>query len=169
MRFKTTQPLGKILKSHGKVGELIISSYQELPERFYRMESIFIAIHEEGVPFFLQHIRKKTPTTAIVKLEDVDTLEEANGLTGLEWYMPGEEPDSKMPGTDDLTGFILVDQNDEEIGAVEDFTDIPNNTLLQVKYSGRLVDIPFNRETIHYIDPENKIIKNDIPEGLLDL
>ena len=172
MQFKTSKPLGTILKSHGKQGELIISANDDLPENFYQMESIFIEINQDVVPFFLKHVRKKTSSTVVIKLEDVDSLEEANELAGLTWYLPAGEPDvqlaeAKDPGA--LTGFTLIDQNDKEIGVVEGFIDIPSNALLQVRYHTELVDIPVNEETIHDIDPEKRVIKIEIPDGLLEL
>ena len=172
MQFNTSRPLGKILKSHGKQGELIVRSDQDLPENFHQMESIFIEINQDVVPFFLEQVLLKTSSTAVVKLEDIDTLEEAHQLTGLTWYLPAEKPgeahhQASDPGA--LQGYTLIDQDNREIGVIEDFTDIASNPLLQVRHQGHLIDIPLNEETIHFIDPERKIIKNEVPEGLLDL
>jgi len=173
MEFKVSKPLGKVLKTHGKQGELIISSEDNFPEDFQKMESLFIEINEGVVPFFLERIITKTLTTAIIKLEDVDNLEQARHLTGLTWYLPAEsmpqEPSASLPDLEQLAGFTLVDQNDQEIGIIEGYKDIPSNTLLEVSYHDKITDIPLNQETIHYLDVENKILKIEIPEGLLDL
>ena len=173
MNFQTTGPLGRILKSHGKQGELMISSYQDLPQEIDQMESLFIEIHEKVVPFFIETFRRKTSTTAIIKLEDVDTLEEANELTGLDWHLPtGRAEKASASNTTDLnqlTDYTLVDQNDREIGVVESLNDTTSNTLLEVRYQGTLVDIPIHEDTIYYIDADKRIIKLDIPEGLLDI
>jgi 16S rRNA processing protein RimM len=173
MKFQTTGPLGHILKSHGKHGELIISSEQQLPENMNKMESLFIEIQEKVVPFFIDGFIRKTPTTAILKLEDIDTLEEANGLIGLNWHLPsgqaGEQPGETTHDLNQLTGFTLLDQNDREIGPVEDVDDTTSNILLEVNYQGRLLDIPVHEETIYYINPEKRMIKLEIPEGLLDI
>lgn len=173
MKFKTTGPLGQILKSHGKKGELIIRSDQDLPENIDKMESLFIEIHEKVVPFFIDGFIRKTSTTAILKLEDVDTLEEANQLTGLNWHLPSGQADKESTGIsrdlNQLTGFTLVDQNDQEIGIVEGVNDTTSNILLEVNYHGSLVDIPVHQETIYFIDPQKHIIKLEIPEGLLDI
>jgi 16S rRNA processing protein RimM len=173
MKLKTTGPLGRILKSHGKQGELIISSHQDLPQDIDKMESLFIEIHEKVVPFFIDGFIRKTSTTAILKLEDVDTLEEANQLTGLNWHLPTgrAEKESAATATDlnQLTGYTLVDQNDQQIGVVDSVNDATSNTLLEVRYQGNLVDIPIHEETIYYIDSAKRIIKLEIAEGLLDI
>ncbi|HKL38136.1 MAG TPA: ribosome maturation factor RimM [Bacteroidales bacterium] len=173
MKFQTTGPLGRILKSHGKQGELIISSHQDLPQDIDKMESLFIEIHEKVVPFFIEALRRKTPTTAVIKLEDIDTLEEANELAGSYWHLPSGLADKKSPEPLDepawLTGFILIDQKDRQIGTIEGVNDTTSNTLLEVRHQGEVVDVPVNEETIHYIDQENRILKNEVPEGLLDI
>lgn len=173
MEFKTSGPLGKVLKTHGKQGELIISSEQNFPENFQHMESLFIEINEQVVPFFLERVISKTLTTAIIKLEDIDTLEEARELTELNWHLPGEflhkESSTVMPDLEKLTGFTLIDQHDQEIGVIEGYQDIPSNALLKIRHHANLVDVPVNQETVHYIDPQKKILKIEIPEGLLDI
>lgn len=173
MPFKTSHPLGSVLKTHGRQGELIISCEQGFPENFKQMESLFIEINERVVPFFLDHVIEKTPTTAIIKLEDVDNLEEAGELTGLTWYLPAGEMEKEKPGAplslQQLEGYRVIDQQDQDIGVVEGYQDIPSNPLLEVRRGDDLVHIPVNEETLYYIDPERQVIKNEIPEGLLDL
>ncbi len=173
MEFKTSKPLGQILKAHGKQGELIISFTSEYPQDFHHMESIFIEIDGGVVPFFLTHVINKTPTTAIIKLEDIDTLDEAQRMSGLTWYLPadatGKAGNEASPDLSQLEGYTLIDQNDGPIGLVENYTDIPSNALLQVRYKQNLVDIPVNEQTLYYIDPEKQVIKIEIPEGLLEL
>jgi len=173
MEFKVSKPLGKVLKTHGKQGELIISFEEHFPEDFQNVESLFIEINEQVVPFFLNRVITKTPATAVIKLEDLDTIEEARELTGLTWYLPAastrHEPSPQMPELEELTGFTLIDQHEQVIGVIEGYKDIPSNTLVEVRHGENLTDIPLNEETLYYIDPEKKILKTEVAEGLLDL
>jgi 16S rRNA processing protein RimM len=173
MEFKTTGKLGEILKSHGKEGEIILSFDGELPENFLKMESIFLEIEGGLVPFFIDHIIIRSSQTAILKLSDIDSAEEANELINTNWYLPLEEWEKLVQDAEEsyftLKGFMLVDQNDREIGIVEQVLDIPSNTLLQVRYGDNLADIPVNEETLYFIDQENKIVKNHLPDGLLEI
>ena len=173
MKFDTTDKLGEVLKSHGKEGEIIISSEKGLPEDFFKMESIFIEINGGLVPFFIKHALLKSAQTAILKLEDIDSIEEANELNGCAWYLPKEEWEKLMKSGyesyETLEGFTLIDQHDNEIGKIEGILEIPSNTLLQVRYGNNLIEVPLNEETIYGIDEENQTIKNHIPDGLLEL
>lgn len=173
MKFDTTDKLGEVLKSHGKEGEVIISADRALSERFLKMESIFIEINGGLVPFFIEHAMLKSTQTAILKLEDIDSIEEANELSGCKWYLPGEEWEKLMQNEaglyEMLEGFTLIDQNDNEIGVIEGIQEIPSNTLLQVRHGNNLLDVPVNEETIYRVDKENQIVKNHIPEGLLEI
>ncbi len=173
MKFDTTDKLGKVLKSHGKDGELIISADKGFSEDFLKMESIFIEINGGLVPFFIEHIMLKSAQTAILKLEDINSIEEANELTGCSWCLPIKEweklKQSEAGSYGTLEGFSLIDQNDNEIGIIEGILEIPSNTLVQVRYGENLIEVPVNEETIYHIDEANRIIKNNIPEGLLEL
>ncbi|MBS3774722.1 MAG: ribosome maturation factor RimM [Bacteroidales bacterium] len=173
MKFDTTDKLGKVLKSHGKDGELIISGDKGLSEDFLKMESIFIEINGGLVPFFIEHIMLKSTQTAILKLEDIDSIEAANELTGCNWYLPQKEweklKQSPADSYESLVGFTMIDQNDNEIGKVEEVLQIPSNMLLQVRHGDNLIEVPVNEETIYEIDEEDQILKNHIPEGLLEI
>src|SRR6056297_2514398 len=172
MEFNTSEQLGKVLKSHGKEGEIIVSLNKELPETFLKMESIFIEIDGGVVPFFVDEIRMKSSETAILKLEDIDGIEQVNELIDCYWYLPKNVRDElnqvEYQPFGSLEGFTLIDQNDQKIGVVEGISDIPSNTLLQIRYKNRLIDVPANEETIYYIDKQKQILKNYIPEGLLE-
>ena len=164
---------GKILKSHGKRGEILISSDFNLPDDIIKLESIFISIDEQLVPFFIENILPKSSRTAAVKLEDIDTVEEANELANHEWYMPQEHL-RMITGEEDtdpdiLVGYTLLDQENNKLGVIKDIQHIPSNTLLEVEIEGEIYDIPFNEDTLISIDPDKKIIKNHIPNGLLEL
>lgn len=173
MNTEKCKKVGKVLKTHGKEGELLISSDIQLPDNFLEKESIFIEIEGLLVPFFIESLRVKSASTLIVKLEDIDKVEEAEELTSQNWFLSQEQwnalTEQEIPDYNFLVGFTVVDQNDTEIGTVEELIDIPSNTLLQVSYKGKSIEIPLNEETLTLLDEENQRVKIMIPEGLLDL
>jgi 16S rRNA processing protein RimM len=174
MEFQTTGKLGKVLKSHGKNGEIIISSFQELTEEFLRMESIFLKIEGGPVPFFLKHARLNGPYTATLKLYDIDSVEAANELAGGDWFLSESEHKKWKPNDTDSSlsykGYMLVDQNEHPIGVVEEISKInPSNKLIHVWYQNKLIDIPFNEHTFYWMDEKKQIVKTHIPEGLLEI
>src|SRR6056297_1641378 len=173
MNLDQCKKVGKVLKTHGKEGELIISSEIDLPDNFVKEESIFIKADGLLVPFFIENAFLKSSSTAVVKLEDVDSIKDAEELTSLDWHLTEEQWNrlfiEEKSNYDFLKTFLLIDQNDQETGIITDILEIPSNTLLQVNHQNRSVEIPINEETLFYIDEENKIVKNFITEGLLDL
>jgi 16S rRNA processing protein RimM len=173
MDFGKTIKAGKLLKTHGRQGEIFLSSDFNLNENFIQVESIFISIDGQLVPFFLEAILVKSSKTAAIKLEDIDTVEEANELTGNDWYLTekkyNELSGEKTPEFSDLIGYTLFDQDENKLGEITNINEIPSNTLLEVQIEDESYDIPFNEETIISIDPEKKAVVNFIPEGLLDL
>jgi len=173
MNLDQCKKVGNVLKTHGKEGELIISSEIDLPDNFIKEESIFIKADGLLVPFFIENAFLKSSSTAVVKLEDIDTIIDAEELTSLDWHLTAEQWNRLFIGEknnyDFLKTFLLIDQNDQEIGIITDILEIPSNTLLQVNYQDRSIDVPINKETLFYINEETKIVKIYIPEGLLDL
>lgn len=68
------------------------------------------------VPFFIEEYRFRSDTTALVKLEGVDTSEKARMFTNVEVYFPkkyvGEEEDSDdIPTWNYFIGFKVEDVN----------------------------------------------------------
>ncbi len=173
MNFGKTVKAGNLLKTHGKQGEIFLSSDFNLTEEFIQVESIFISIDGQLVPFFLENILIKSSRTAAVKLEDVDSVEEANELTGKEWYLTEEKfnelSGEKTSELSDLIGYIVYDQNENKLGKITGINEIPSNTLIEVQIGKESYNIPFNEETIISIDNQKKSVVNFISEGLLDL
>ena len=54
-----------------------------------------------------------------------------------------------------------------EVGEITDFMDIPNNPCIEVETENGAVMIPLHEDFILGIDPENREIVMQIPEGLL--
>jgi 16S rRNA processing protein RimM len=173
MNIKKAKKTGKVLKAHGKKGEIFISSEYNLPDNFQKLESIFIAIDELLVPFFMEEINLKSSKTAAIKLEDIDTVEEATELAELDWYLSEKDFywlfDQPADNANELIGYQLIDQHEAWIGEITGIQEIPSNTLLIVKSNTQEYDIPFNEETLLGIDNKKKIIQVEIPEGLLNL
>ena len=71
------------------------------------------------MPFFIEEYRFRSDTTALVKLEGVDTSEKARMFTNVEVYFPkkyvGEEEDSDdIPTWNYFIGFKVEDVNHGE-------------------------------------------------------
>ena len=79
--------IGTFNKPHGVQGELAFTFTDDI---FDRCESPYVVCEIDGifVPFFIEEYRFRSDTTALMKLEDVDSEEEARPFTNLDVYYP---------------------------------------------------------------------------------
>ena len=54
-----------------------------------------------------------------------------------------------------------------EVGEITDFIDIPNNPCIEVETENGAVMIPLHEDLIISVDPENRELIMEVPEGLL--
>ena len=82
----------RVLKSYGTDGGVIVSA-AAFPEDFEITEPVFIDFDELPVPFFIEELKAHGSKKAYLKLEDVDSLEDAEELVGREIYFSIDEDD----------------------------------------------------------------------------
>jgi len=163
--------LGYITKAHGLKGEVDIYIDSDFPENYNKMESVFVNIHDELVPFFVQYIRLRGQK-ATIKLESIDQQGQANELKGKTLHLP-------LTSLPPLTGkkfyyhevidFTVVDQNKTEVGKIKQIQSYPNQDLMVVLNDTKEVLIPVNNEIIQKVDRNKKILHVLLPDGLLDI
>ena len=69
-----------------------------------------------------------------------------------------------MPEIPDQVG---EDMEVIEVGEITDFIDIPNNPCIEVETENGAVMIPLHEDLILSVDPENRELIMEVPEGLL--
>ncbi|MCD8310582.1 MAG: ribosome maturation factor RimM [Prevotellaceae bacterium] len=171
IREEEVYKIGVLGKPHGTKGEL---SFTFTDNVLGRMEVQYIICSMEGilVPFFLEGYRMRSHTTALVKLEGVDTLEEARAFTNRPVYFPvkyAPTEQEEAAGWDRFTGFTMEDVRHGALGEVVDIDTTTLNTLFVVDYNGEELLVPAREEFVKGIDREAKRITVELPEGLLDL
>ena len=168
IREEEVYKIGRLGKPHGVRGELTMQVDDDV---FDRVDADFLVLRVDGlfVPFYMEECRFRTDTTALIKFEDVDTVERARELTGCDVYFPRALADSDEEGMSwaEIVGFGIVDANTgQTAGKIASVDDSTLNILFELE-DGRL--IPASEELITDIDKENRTITIDIPEGLLEL
>lgn len=149
----------RILKSYGTDGGVIISAPEvDIEER--KSEPAFIEFDGLPVPFFIEEITPRGGAKYFVKLEDIDTLDQAEELVGREMTF---DEDGEEEG-EDIVGYTLFDQNGRKIGEITAFEDIPGNPCVEIA-GGALIPCP--DECILDVDPRKRTIKLQIAEGLI--
>ena len=173
IRKEDCYKIGKITKTHGLKGELNFTFSDDI---WCRMPSSYIICEVDGilVPFFLEEYRFRSDTTALVKIEDIDTADAAQFLVNSDVYYENKyvvEDDADEVSLNYFIGFGVTDrETDKQIGTITDIDDNTENWLFIVECpDGKEVLIPANEAFITDIDHEQKTIMMELPAGLLDL
>ena len=167
IRHEEVYRIGRLGKVHGVKGEV---SFMFDDDVFDRTDADYLILEVDGilVPFFIEEYRFRSDTTALVKFEDIDTVERARQLTGCDVYFPRDIADADdTPTLSLLIGFDLVEATTgTKVGTIAAIDDSTANVLFCLD-DDRL--IPANDDLITDIDTKHRVIKMNIPEGLLDL
>ncbi len=171
IRKEEVYKIGIFNKPHGIHGEI---SFTFTDDIFDRVESEYLICLLDGilVPFFLEEYRFRSDTTALVKLEGVDTAERARMFTNIEVYFPIKHVEETEPNElswDFFVGFRIEDVHHGKLGEVTEIDTSTINTLFVVDYQGEELLIPAQEDFIVEIDQKEKVITVDLPEGLLTL
>jgi len=163
--------IGILNKPHGIHGEL---SFTFTDDIFDRAEAEYLICLLDGilVPFFLEEYRFRSDTTALVKLEGVDTAERARMFTNTEVYFPirhATKAGPKVLSWDFFVGFRIEEIHHGKLGEVVYVDTATINTLFAVDYQGEEILIPAQEDFIVDIDSKHKVITMSLPEGLLAL
>ena len=168
IRAEEVYKIGRLGKAHGVKGEV---SFQFDDDIFDRVDADYLVLDIDGilVPFFMEEYRFRNDTVCLVKFCDIDTQQRAQELTGCDVYFPRAlaEEAEEMPSLASLVGFEIVDaSNGNTVGNIVAIDDSTINLLFELE-DGTL--IPASNELIEDIDAEQRTIRMNIPEGLLDI
>ena len=163
--------IGIFNKPHGIHGELQFTFTDDI---FDRADCDYLVCQLDGifVPFFIEEYRFRSDSTALVKLEGVDTTERARMFTNVDVYFQVEHVDEAEAGElswNFFVGFRMEDVHHGLLGEVVDVDITTVNTLFVVEQEGEELLVPAQEEFILGIDQEKKLITVELPEGLLNL
>ena len=164
--------LGKIVSKHSYRGEVLIKLDTDEPQIYENMESVFVALGNSLVPFFIDKSRLHKSSLLRVQFEEIRSEEEADKIMGSELYLPLELL-PKLSGNKfyyhEIIGFSLQDEEYGFIGTITGVNDYTSQALFEAEKDGRDVLIPISDEIIQKVDREKKVIYVRTPEGLIDL
>jgi 16S rRNA processing protein RimM len=163
--------IGRMGKTHGTAGELKCFVEDDFVDDFLDAQAVFLALQGKKVPFFIDSSRGEN--TLIIKFEEVDSREDALPLAGCEIFLRQEDisdgAGEDSPDFSFLEGFLIIDQQAGEVGAIEQILEFPQQIMAVLLYQGRELLIPLNDEFIIQMDEPAKRILMDLPDGLLEL
>ena len=163
--------VGKILRSQGNRGEVRLKFYDNSLVELSALGTLFIGKEGELREFELEFF---TPRGKFfqVKLAGVNSLSQADSLTGLEVFVPQESLKPSEAGRYylfELKGCSVLSLKGEVIGKVVDVLSVPANDLLVIDREGKEILVPLHESICRQVDLAKKEIRIDPPAGLLDL
>lgn len=172
MRKEDCFYVGKIVKKHSFKGEVIIKLDTDEPELYRNMESLFVDLGNNLVPFFISKSSLSKSTMLRVKFEDVSSEADAEAILKSGIYLPLTFL-PKLTGNKfyyhEVIGFSVIDSVYGKIGNLQSVNDTAAQPLFEIESEGQEFFVPIIDEFIKKIDRENKIIEVLTPEGLIDL
>ncbi len=172
IRKEEVYKIGVFNKPHGVKGEL---SFTFTDDVFDRVDCDYLICLLDGifVPFFIEEYRFRSDTTALVKLDGINTAEKARMFTNVEVYFPTkfiDEADEPVHlSWNYFVGFRVKDKKHGELGSIVEVDDSTVNTLFVIDHDGEELLIPAQEEFIVKMDNKKKQMTVDLPEGLVNL
>ncbi len=175
--------VGIISSVHGIRGEVKVFPTTDEPGRFKKFKELQIVhpsgkmpeglherVHVEEVKFFKNMV--------ILKLKEVASPEEARKYLKLEIYVDREDATPLKENENyiaDLIGLNVVTEEDRVLGKAIDVFPTGANHVLEVEYrpndevAARPLYIPYIKDCILDVDPEEGYIRVHLLDGLLDI
>lgn len=172
MRKEDCFYLGKIVKKYSFKGEVLALLDTDEPDAYTNMESVFIALGNNLVPFFIRRSSLHKSRLLRLQLEEVESEAEADRLLGCELYLPLEFLPT-LEGNQfyfhEIIGFTVEDLQHGHVGTINKVNDTTAQPILEVENAGKQVLIPITDAIIKKIDRPRKKITIEAPEGLIGL
>ncbi|RZJ47919.1 MAG: 16S rRNA processing protein RimM [Chryseobacterium sp.] len=171
MRKEDCYFLGKITRRHGLAGNVILKLDTDQPELYNKLESIFVEVNGLLVPFFIEksswskldalNLAFKNSSEALVDQSlgknvylPLTTLPK---LTGKQFYYH------------EVIGYEIMDQDNKDCGVIRSINDQTKQNYFVTNLYGKEVVIPMIKDWILEVNREERFIKIELPEGLIDV
>jgi len=172
MRREDCFYLGKIVSKYSFKGEVLVKIDADEPDLYENMESVFVSLGNNLVPFFIDKCRLHKSALLRIDFEEVKDEAAADRILGAELYLPL----TMLPPLTgnkfyyhEVIGFSLVDAVHGDIGVIESINDSASQVLFEAKKGDKELLIPLTDEIITKVDRKTKKIYITTPEGLVDL
>ncbi|KPE49379.1 ribosome maturation factor RimM [Chryseobacterium indologenes] len=171
MRKEDCYLLGKITRRHGLAGNVILKLDTDQPELYNKLESMFVEINGLLVPFFIEK-SSWSKNDALNLLLKNSTEAIVDQVLGKNVYLPlATLP--KLSGKQfyyhEIIGFDILDQDNNNCGVIRSVNDQTAQNYFITNLDGKEVVIPIIKDWIMEVNREEKYIKTELPEGLIDV
>ncbi len=171
LTFDNCFKAGRFLKTHTYKGHITAKVFFDF--QAMNKESILVDINGFLVPFFIDFTQSNCDVEpVIIKLANINDIEEAKKLAGLEFYIPRKDiPDIDEYLTDFenfVVGFELISSENNFAGRIIDFAESKNPLfLIETDDNENEIMLPVNALEIKKVDYIQQKIFCSFPESLL--
>jgi 16S rRNA processing protein RimM len=167
--------IGKVRCAHGIKGELKISVEEKFIDSLWESEAIFLEMRGNKTPYFVEELREGA--AIMIKLENVDTRTASEQVGQPDIYLRREDIDLTDAEIDEdasleyehLLGYTLHETDLGEVGIIKLIEAYPQQEMATVSLGDKTVLIPLLPVWIVEINPEQKTVTMNLPDGILDL
>lgn len=162
--------IGAVASVHGIKGEVKVFPTTDEPEKFKKLKTALLKTAKEEREITLQSA-KFLKNMVVVKMEGVDTPEEAQKLRGATLWVLREQA---VPLAEneyyraDLIGLCVVTKEGETLGTLTDVLETGANDVYEVTLqNGKSMLLPAILDCVKEVDIEAGRMVVRVPEGLL--
>lgn len=166
--------IAEIIRPRGNRGEVLARSQTDVPGRLENLKEAWVRLADgldEAVTLRTAWQHKED---WVLSFAGVDSINAAERFKGADLWVPLSQRGTLNDGEwfrTDLIGCSLVDVvSGRQLGAVEGWQQYGGGPpLIESTVDGREVLVPFVPEICRQVDLDARVIRVNVPEGLLDL
>ena len=163
--------LGKITRTHGLQGNVVLKLDTDQPEMYNKLDSIFIEVNGLLVPFFVEKQQWQKSDTKIMTFKNSsEALVEQS--VGKNVFLPL----STLPPLSgkkfyyhEVVGYEIREEDGKSCGIIESINDQTAQNYFILNLAGKQIIIPLIKDWILEVNREEKFIKMILPDGLMDV
>jgi 16S rRNA processing protein RimM len=167
--------VGRISKTFGLNGELVIHLYDTFSFDNPTGESVYVEIDGIWTPLFFASFRRRGQSKAVAVFDDLESEYRASEMVGKEFFTltpnDTEESDTEEDELylEELVGYALALKGHKGRGEITGFVESEFNPLFEIRWNGTERLIPAADDFIVQIDQRHQLLTMELPDGLLDL
>ncbi len=163
--------IGKLAASTGLNGEVILEHSLGKKTALPGLKALFIENKKDNfLPYFIERATARNEHTIILKLEGIETVEQARKMTPKPaWLTEGDFKKHTAAGSPlSMLGFSLIDGSND-LGEIIEVIEQPHQVLCTILYKGNEALVPVHQDNLKNIDKKHRKVFVTIPDGLLDI
>ncbi|WP_347306624.1 ribosome maturation factor RimM [Corynebacterium sp. SA-MJD20WY100] len=162
--------IGRVIKSHGIKGELVVEPTTDEPEIRYAVGEVLHGTQGKKEHTLTVKSVREHKGRLLIFFEEIQDRTTADTLRGTQFFAPPlDDPDDDGFYDHELEGLRVI-HNGADVGEVTGVTHGPAQSLLELTLDGgKEVLVPFVEEIVPDIDLEAGTCTITPPEGLFDL